>query len=130
MPTVIKTSGGGSGPSGKKPETSGQPGKKPAKSGDGIKFSGNINELPKPLLIGLGVLVLLFLGFMVNQFVVPLRPPAKDADKVAPPPGYPDIPPFNSKAWQDGGKKVTPGIPPPEALQRMNGGAKPSAGGR
>ena len=114
MPQVIKSSSSGSsGPSKKKSD----------KSGSGIKFSGDISELPKPLLVAIGIVALLFIVFMVDRFVVPLRPKAADTDKVAPPPGMPDIPPYNSKAWQEGGKKVTPGIPPAEAMERMNGGA-------
>jgi hypothetical protein len=67
--------------------------------------SVDISELPRPALIGIGVgilVLILFLFFLVDRFVYPLLPRQSQAiEKLKPPPGYPDVAPFNTKGWQD-----------------------------
>jgi len=83
--------------------------------------SVDISELPRPTLIGIGVgilVLILLLFFMVDRFVYPILPrPSQVIEKLSPPPGYPDVAPFNTKAWQEnfkkhGGRSGGPGGPP------------------
>jgi hypothetical protein len=64
----------------------------------------DIGELPKPALIGVGIgilAVILFLFFLVDRFVYPILPrPSAAVEKIKPPPGYPDVAPFNTSGWQ------------------------------
>ena len=95
----------------------------PSKSAaGGSRLPANVNEVPLPVMIGLGVAVLLFTLFMFNHYVMRITPKSGPGyEKVAPPPGYPDEPPYNDAAWQRH-KMPTPGMPPPEALARMKDG--------
>jgi hypothetical protein len=94
----------------------------------GIELSGDVTRAPLPLLIGLGVLVLAFLTLMVTHFVGIGGASHSRAgyEKVAPPAGYPDIYPYNSKKWQQAGRPVLSGMPPPQLMQRWTqpGGAR------
>jgi len=69
----------------------------------------DIRELPRPMLIGIGIAILfamVLLFFLVDRFVYPILPrPPMIVEKLQPPPGYPDIPPYNTKVWQEGFKK-------------------------
>jgi len=81
-----------------------------------MDFSADISELPKPALIGISaviaVIALVGLFFMVDRFVYPILPRASQTtEQVKPPPGYPDVPPYNTKTWQARMKKQG-GIPP------------------
>jgi hypothetical protein len=81
-----------------------------------MDFSADLGDLPKPALIGIGtaivVVALVGLFFLVDRFVYPILPRASEVtEQVKPPPGYPDVPPFNTKTWQARMKKQG-GIPP------------------
>lgn len=117
MPQVINT--------GNKPDKPKDKVTKPKEASAG--FPSSVNELPKPLIIGIGVLAIVFMLFMFNRYIYRLTPPPP-LPHVAPPPGYPDIPPYNQPGWQKEGMRPMSGMPPPEALQRMNGGKMPKAG--
>lgn len=81
--------------------------KKPEKTGD--------NSVPLPILISGGVLVLFLVLFMYHTYVSPLLGQGQQKmEHVAPPPGYPDVAPYNTKVWQQNAKpgQRMPGVPP------------------
>ena len=72
-------------------------------------------QLPVPLVIGGGILVILFFLFMYHSFVSPLYGTGpKKMERVPPRPGDPDVPPYNTKEWQERTKpgQRMPGVPP------------------
>ena len=66
------------------------------------KLAKNPSQIPPQALIIAGVLGVLFLFFMVKTFV--MSPSVKVAERIAPPAGYPDTFPYNTKDWQDANK--------------------------
>jgi hypothetical protein len=86
------------------------------------KKSDNTEEktIPIPLIVGGGVLVVLFFLFMYHTFVSPLYGQGpKKMERVAPPAGYPDVPPYNTREWQkyaQPGQRM-PGVPPRDLSQ-------------
>lgn len=69
----------------------------------------------KMLLIGAGVLAVL--GLVVALFVF-TRPNAPAVEKVPPPPGLPDVYPYNSKEYQKRGMPAISGVPPPALVKQ------------
>ena len=87
--------------------------------------SGEPAQIPLAAIIGAGLAALILILFLFHTYVSPLRPAqASGMEHVAPPPGYPDIAPYNTRAWQQTAKPGTrmPGVPPADALQKMQGG--------
>jgi hypothetical protein len=77
-------------------------------------------SIPIPVMISGGVLVLFFFLFMYHTYVSPLYGQGpKKAEHVAPPPGYPDVPPYNTKEWQQHAQpgQRMPGVPPRDYSQ-------------
>ena len=82
-------------------------------------------KVPLGVLIGAGVAVLVLVVFLFHTYVMPITPArASGMERVAPPAGYPDIAPYNTKAWQQTARPGArmPGVPPADALQKMQGG--------
>src|SRR5688500_17654370 len=82
-------------------------------------------KIPLPAVIAAAFAALVLVVFLFHTYVSPLTPArAAGMERVAPPPGYPDIAPYNTKAWQQTAKPGSrmPGVPPADALQRMQGG--------
>jgi len=72
-------------------------------------------QIATPILVASGAAMLLFLLFMYHLFVSPLFPQGhRQMERVAPPPGYPDVPPYNTKVWQENARpgQRMPGVPP------------------
>lgn len=77
-------------------------------------------SFPVPLIVGGGILVLFFFLFMYHTYVSPLYGQGeKKMEHVAPPPGYPDVPPYNTKVWQENARpgQRMPGVPPRDLSQ-------------
>jgi hypothetical protein len=84
-------------------------------------------QIPLPIVIAGGILVVSFFLFMFHTYVMPLVPRRSPAvERVAPPPGYPDVPPYNTKEWQQNAKpgQRMPGVPPVD----YSGGASRASG--
>jgi hypothetical protein len=76
-------------------------------------------SVPIPVLISGGVLVVFLILFMYHTYISPLYGQSANREHVAPPPGYPDVPPYNTKAWQQyaqPGQRM-PGVPPRDLSQ-------------
>ena len=96
MPQVIKA------------ETSASPSKS--------NTSSSGKDPKKFFIIGGVVLGILVIGYFVfTTFAGPKQSgnPTVNYDKVAPPAGFPDNFPYNSKQWLDAGKPGISGMPPP-----------------
>lgn len=74
------------------------------------------------LLAGLCVVLVLIAGLVFRAYVIGEKAP--EMRKVAPPPGYPDVAPYNTESWQkatqNGARPMMSGVPPPAVMQRMN----------
>lgn len=106
MPVVINK--GGNTPPGQKGPTGQKSGK---------KMPDEPRPVAIPIIVAVSAVVLLFILFMYHTFVNPLLPErAPTTTKVAPLPGYPDVPPYNTKEWQDAQKEgrasFISGVPP------------------
>ena len=87
--------------------------------------SGSIageNSKRLPIVIAICSVAILLLGFVAYSSFFKSDVPQAQSDKVAPPPGYPNIAPYNMKKWQEG-KMMGGGIPKPPS----QGGVPPSA---
>lgn len=86
----------------------------PQKPSKPTKSSGD-KQPSVPLVIAGCVLAFLFVGYMFVHFVI--QPvPTVAVTKLPPPPGFPDMEPYNTKEWQDKNKdgqanRLT-GVPP------------------
>lgn len=72
-------------------------------------------QFPLPLVIGGVVIALLLFLFMYHTFISPLYGVGpRRAERIAPPPGYPDVAPYNTREWQQHAKpgQRMPGVPP------------------
>jgi hypothetical protein len=119
MPQVIKYGSqpsSGQGPSANKPPVSDEESKEKRKV---------------QILAGVCVVLVLLAFFAYRTYFVGEQAPA--LHKVAPPPGYPDEAPYNTESWQkathNGAKPMMSGMPPPQAMQKMNAGRGPAPAG-
>jgi hypothetical protein len=73
-----------------------------------MELSGDLNDIPRPVLIGGGIAVLaVFLGlllFLTHRFIYPIF--GTGIAHVAPLPGFPDVAPYNTPEWQATYKKT------------------------
>lgn len=77
-------------------------------------------SIPVPVIISGGVLVIFFFLFMYHTYVSPLYGQgSRKSERVAPRPGDPDVPPYNTREWQQNtqpGQRM-PGVPPRDLSQ-------------
>jgi len=90
---------------------------RPTGQKSGKRLPDEPKPVPIPFIIAGGALVLLLILFLYHSFVNPLLPErAPSVTKVAPLPGFPDTPPYNTKEWQDaynkGQASFISGVPP------------------
>ena len=85
-------------------------------------------EIPPLAVVGAGVVAVLFILFLFHTYVHPFTSTTYKPVVVAPLPGFPNVPPYNVKEWQDmykAGKTTRiSGIPQNPAAYRT-GGALP-----
>lgn len=87
-----------------------------------MDLQGDISNIPKPVLIAGVVVIVLLLLLGIDRFVYPLLPRKSQAvEKLAPPPGFADVPPYNTRGWQEMWKKQ-------QELIKKQGGAAPAGG--
>lgn len=127
MPQVINS--GGNKPTGKQPSAN-----RPPLSDEELKEKNKLR-----VLVGVCAVLLLIAFFMFRTFILQPSPPAPT--RVGPPPGWPDIFPYNTKEWRektkDGTRNVSlmsgvPGQPSnlPASATAMPGSAAPASGGK
>ncbi len=93
------------------------------------KTNNEPREIPPVVIVGAGIIAVLFILFLYHTYVNPLYQPRVKPHIQAPLAGFPDVPPYNTKEWQDMYKagKTTPisGMP---RDPRFYQGTAPSAG--
>ncbi len=107
-------------------------GKGPAANKPPVSEEESKEKRKVQILAGVCVVLVLIAFLAFRTYFIGEQAPA--LHKVAPPPGYPDVAPYNTEEWQkasqNGAKPIMSGVPPPQAMQRMNGGAGQAPAGQ